>query len=187
MSGIAIIDLEGVKAGYELDNESVFGNIVAWNASNPDGLVIIEDIASYSGKAGQSTIDTVKYIGVLEYLLAGAVIDYDTILRWEVKKWVYDTYPAIAKPRIDKRIAVLAKIEARKAAELLEKKNKVWIPPRRNNTFVYVDDRIIIASMKEYWGLATPKPGKCGEYGLSGHSWQALAAGTVYSCTLPLT
>lgn len=154
-------------------------NISIFGINNPDGLVIIEDIASYSGNAGQSTIDTVKYIGVLEHLLVGAIIDYDTILRWEVKKWAYDTYPAIAKPRIDKRIAVLSKIEARKVAEAKEK-GKVLTFRKRNNTFVYVDDRIVIACMKEYWNISTPKPGKCGKYGLSGHSWQALAAGTVY-------
>jgi hypothetical protein len=50
-------------------------------------------------------------------------------------------------------------------------------------TMHYVDDRIVIYAMKEWWGIKTPKPGKSNEFGLKSHSWQALALGTMYVAT----
>jgi hypothetical protein len=50
----------------------------------------------------------------------------------------------------------------------------------RKASFHWVDDRVVIAVMKKFWNIPTPKPGKKNIYGFSEDSWQALACGTYF-------
>ena len=109
-----------------------------------------------------------KFIGVMEYRLKLAGIAYKLVKRWEVKRWAYSTYPDICIPRAEDKIR---RIDQRtKSGEY------------RRPSFAYVDDRAMVAVMKEYWKLPTPKPGKSHGHGLTStsHAWQALAAGTTF-------
>jgi hypothetical protein len=124
-------------------------------------LVIYEDIQYFSVRLGQHVIDTAKLIGKFEYRMTEAGIKYDSVKRWQVKKWVYDTYLDIAQPRIEKKIE----------SGRITKENGEFVKSK----FVFVDDRIVCAAMRKHWKIPTPKPGQESMYGLSKHSWQALA------------
>lgn len=165
-SGIVV--LNGLKIAYadNISNDEVIDRIIGEKITDRNVKVLIEDIKPSGIRLMQPTIDTCKFIGVLCNTLEKNDICYELITRNEVKLWAFNTYPYIVLERINKKI---------------EYKNK------RNNdgklrrpSFVYVDDRIIIAVMKEHWNIGTPKPGKRNGHGLSRHSWQALGVASCY-------
>lgn len=149
-----------------LDNWAIVDHLVT-EASDGQTSVVIEDIAPYSLKLGLSTINTIKYIGQLEYALKKAGIAYALIPRWKVKEWVFNRYNEIVVPHIEKKIA---------KAGLISKKTG---EPRKPS-FQFVDDRLVIKAMKEHWCIETPKPGKSNRFGINKHAWQALGLATTY-------
>lgn len=163
-------------------NSRLFTTMLEECATGFQSFVLIEDIKPSGVALKQSTIDTCKFIGVLEYRLESAQIDPQMIARWEVKEWIFEKFPEIAIPRINKKIAAKGKWEACdiKTRELIRitKKGHTWKP--RKASFIFVDDRIVIACMKSYWNIATPKPGHSNIFGLKEHSWQALAVASVW-------
>jgi hypothetical protein len=128
--------------------------------------VLIEDILPYSQTLKMQVIETCKLIGQITYRLRNARVEYSEIGRHAVKKWVYDTYPGIVLPKIQ------AKID-RKGG--LRKDGKPLTA-----SFMWVDDRIVAAAMREHWGIKKPKPGHKNEFGISKHSWQALGLATYW-------
>jgi hypothetical protein len=154
------------------------------------GKVVIEDIKPYDGKFSLQAIETCKYIGVLQYLLKRARIRSQTVSRGEVREWVFETYPYIAIPRIEKKIlyaherAMKLNAENEKAGK--RKRVRGYMNQdgtMRKPSYVWVDDRIVIACMKLRWDIETPLPGKQNRLGISQHAWQALAIATYWlSC-----
>jgi hypothetical protein len=130
-------------------------------AANVGVHVLIEDVRPYGVRLSQDLLDTTKWIGVLEYRLESLNIAYTLIPRSTVKKWVFDTYPEISIPRIEKEI--ICRNHKRKDGEYCKPSAK------------YINDRMVIAAMKEHWKIETPKPGKTNRFGISKHAWQALA------------
>jgi len=111
-----------------------------------------------------------------------------------VRKWVFDAFPDVCMPAIDKRIAYLDEYGKRKNEELRvggkKQKYRRYITKSgelRKASFHYVDDRIIIAAMKKLWNIPEPKPFKSNIYGLKEDSWQALALASYYLYGLPTT
>lgn len=165
-SGLVEIRHGVIHRAWDADNEAVLDFLVCWCLqTGEDGIVLYEDVMLYGAKAGKDVIRTIKFIGVLERELAFRAHNYKAVFRWEVKKWVYDTWPDLCKPRVDKKIGLIKKREPGK---------------NPNNTFILVDDRIVIAAMKLMWGIETPKPGQRTLHGLSVHSWQALAVASLF-------
>lgn len=176
ISGVVVLYNGKIHQADNLDNDKVMRLITDCNDFGDEIIVLIEDIKPYSLKMGQSVIETIKYIGELEYCLKTAKIGFKSITRNEVKKWIYDTFPQICVPRIDKKIEYLTKLKESKGEKGLRSANG----DLRKSSFVFVDDRVIIAAMKDYWSIPTPKPGKTNQYGLSAHAWQALATASKY-------
>lgn len=165
-SGVVVIN--GLKITYaaNLLNRDVLKLIKATKKEHKDLVVLVEDIKPYSISLTQSTIDTCKFIGRVCFFMEAGRVTHELITRHQVKKWVYDQFPTVVLERICKKI---------------EYKNK------RNNdgklrkpSYVYIDDRIVIAAMKDLWKIETPKPGKRNSLGLTSHSWQALAVASVW-------
>lgn len=130
------------------------------------------------------TIETAKLIGELKYRLKNELyVDFILIPRFDVKRWVFNTFPELVLDRINKKIEYLDIQGQRLGRKRYRRKKDGEL---YKATLHYVDDRIVIAAMKEYWKLKTPKPGKSNEFGLKSHSWQALAVGTTYLATLTL-
>lgn len=159
-SGVVVV--KGLKIAYaaNIPNAEVLKLVKATKKEDGGLVVLVEDIKPYSVSLTQSTIDTCKFIGRVCFFMEAGRVKYELITRHQVKKWVYDQFPTIVLERVCKKIAY---------------KNK------RNNdgklrkpSYVYVDDRIVIAAMKDLWKIPTPKPGKKNILGLSDHSWQAL-------------
>jgi hypothetical protein len=123
-------------------------------------------------------IDTCKFIGELVYRLRSEFkkAEYVLVTRNQVKKWVFDSFPEISCDRINKRIEYLDGYRTGRGEKGIRKKDGTLRLP----SFHWIDDRVCIAAMKKFWDIPTPKPGKKNVYGLSTHSWQALALGTYW-------
>lgn len=165
-SGVVVI--KGLKIVYaaNLENKEVLKLIKATKLEDKDTLVLVEDIKPYSLSLTQSTIDTCKFIGKACFLMEAGRVKYELITRHQVKRYVYDWFPTIVLERVCKKI---------------DYKNK------RNNdgklrkpSYVYVDDRIVIAAMKDLWKIETPKPGKRNSLGITAHAWQALGVASFW-------
>ena len=135
--------------------------------------IAIEDISGYSVPLSKDVIETCKFIGELVYRLrvTPSVAAISQIPRATIKKAVFDGLPGVCIPRIEKKMALLHNRKVRKGERGLMKQDGTMYLP----SFKYVDDRIVIAAVKEVLKIPTPKPGKRNIYGLTGHSWQALA------------
>jgi hypothetical protein len=171
ISGLIIIDGDQVVVAENIINAFLFDRISAYHSKLLDGgrtrpAVVIEDMAPYFSRLKPEVIGACKFIGELAYRLKEAAIRFEYLYRTQVKKFAFDAFPEVAIPRIE------AKIKARKK---LTKAGEPFKP-----SFVWVDDRIVIACMKEYWQIETPKPGHSNRLGVSKHAWQALALATLY-------
>ena len=182
ISGVAVIMLskDGLgKAqliGFNEPNSTLISKIkeyyVKWNT-----VIVVEDILPYRQKVSLNVIATCKFIGELNYRLnkqLKAPVKY--IGRGKVKKWIFEAFPAICVDRIDKRIAYLDDYGEKNDKKRYRNKDGGI----RKASFHFVDDRVVIAAMKEFWKIPTPKPGKKNELGFSSHSWQALGLATHY-------
>lgn len=165
-SGVVVV--KGLKIAYadNLQNVEVLKLIKSTKKEYVDVVVLVEDIKPYSISLTQATIDTCKFIGRVCFFMEAGRVKYELITRHQVKRWVYDQFPTIVLERICKKIAYK------------DKRNNDG--KLRKPSYVYVDDRIVIAAMKDLWKIETPKPGKRNSLGITGHAWQALGVMSVY-------
>jgi len=145
--------------------------ILEYKKSEPDILVIIEDMRPYNMRVTDNVINTIKYIGQLEWRLATLGINYKLFPRWVIKQWVFDRCNDMAVAEVKKKIEYIA--------SRLEIKNGAPVP-RRKPSFVYIDDRIVEKAIKLWWKIGKPKVGDRTPFGLKTHSWQGLAMATFY-------
>jgi hypothetical protein len=140
-------------------------------------LVAVEDIRPYSGKLTMQVIGTCKFIGEISHRANTGLKTYlELITRYDVKKWVFDAFPEICLPRLEKKIAYRDGWMKSKGRKGLTNKDGNLRKP----SFIFVDDRIVQAAMASYWKIEKPKPGKTNPTGLKTHSWQALAVATCF-------
>jgi hypothetical protein len=179
-TGICVVSDGKIVYAANVLNEDVIDNIEQ-QLHLGKLTVVIEDIKPYSVSLGQSTIDTIKFIGELQYRLRESKIDYVLVPRYDVKKWCFDNFPEIVLPRIEKKILCSEKRENKKTEEGKKGKNyRTKEGELKTPTAIYCDDRIIIAVMKKYWNIPEAKVGKSNIYSLKEHSWQALGAVTTF-------
>lgn len=165
-SGVVVI--KGLKIAYAatLKNVEVLKLIKSTKKEEVDLVVLVEDIKPYSISLTQATIDTCKFIGRVCFFMEAGRVKHELITRHQVKRWVYDQFPTVVLERICKKIAYK------------DKRNNDG--KLRKPSYVYVDDRIVIAAMKDLWKIETPKPGKRNSLGITGHAWQALGVASVF-------
>jgi hypothetical protein len=163
-------------AGFVIDNNILVDKIKEYYVKyNP--TVVIEDIRPYNSMMSMQVIRTCQFIGELKYRLQNELqLKIHMVTRGDVKKWVFTRFPGLCKERIDQKIQYLDDYGERKGKKRYRNKDGEL----RKATFHWVDDRVVIAAMKEYWKIPTPKPGKKNLYGFSSHSWNALAAGSCF-------
>lgn len=136
----------------------------------PNVKFVIEDIRPYSLRLTPEVISTTKFIGEAYYRLKTALsCDCELVSRFEVKKWVFDTFPEVVVPLIEEK--------TRKANMKGKMMSKDGTP--RKPSFISVDDKIVIKAMKSYWEIPEAKRGYGYQYGLKDHSWQALGLATM--------
>jgi hypothetical protein len=131
-----------------------------------DFKVVVEDMRPYNMRITDGVINTIKYIGQVEWRLKMLDIQFTLIPRWEVKQWVFTRFREMAE------VEIVKKIEYSR-----ERKKKLGLYMRADvpaQTFVYVDDRIVQKAMRGLWRIPKPKVGQKATYGLKDHSWQAL-------------
>lgn len=171
VSGICVLKDTKVLHASNTPNTEVF-DLIKELCGGHSATIVIEDIAPYAMRLRPEVIATCKFIGELSYRLRAAGLDnLAFVARNQVKKWVFDAFPAICMPRIEEKIARLHRWRLGKGMKGFETKSGAI----RSPSFVFVDDRVIIAALKEMLNIPTPKPGKSNKYGLKSHSWQALA------------
>ena len=181
VSGVAVITTNSIEYAGIVENSLIIDKVREF-LDNGAFIVLIEDIRPFKTGLAMQTIETAKLIGELKYRLRIELqADYLLIPRFDVKKWVFNWFHIQASELISKKIEYLdLQGERLGRKRYRNKKTGEFYKP----TLHYVDDRIVIAAMKEYWGIKTPKPGKSNEFGLKSHSWQALALATMYIDTM---
>ena len=171
-SGVLVMEMAEcgytIKEALNLDNEAVIDKIQAFVGVH----VVVEDIAPYTGQLSPYLIQTIKYLGELEYRLKAAGISYNLLPRSAVKEWCYNQYKEIVEPLIGLKMTKRANKDGGSA---LYKKNGELKRP----SFVWMDDKIIVACMREEWSVPAISSRRQ-KYGLKDHSWQALALLTTY-------
>lgn len=165
-SGVIVVKWLKIAYAANLQNIEVLKLIKATKKEDRDVVVLVEDIKPYSVSLTQSTIDTCKFIGRVCFFMEAGRVEYKLITRHQVKRWVYDQFPTVVLERICKKI------------EYKNKKNNDG--KLRKPSYVYVDDRIVIAAMKYLWKIETPKPFQKNVFNISAHAWQALAVASVW-------
>lgn len=154
--GVSVIRGGIIVGAWNIPNEEVYSKITPYVLNN-GCKVVIEDIRPYAIRLNMQVINTCKQIGEMTYRLkVVAGIDVTLVARNEIKKWVFDTFPDVVMPLVEKKVA------------------KKYVD--RKPSFVFVDDKIVTEAMKYHFGIKLPEPGKGYQYGLKEHSWQALAA-----------
>jgi hypothetical protein len=198
-SGLCVVQNGKIAYADNLPNAEVFDAICVW-VNKGDVTVVIEDVKPYAVEMGKQIIDTIKFIGVLQYRLDEAGIRHTAIFRWDVKVWCFKYFPSLVLPRIEQKIIAAEKRKKKEFEALIEeldiedaeyesKKKKLqkkanWYRKSdgtlKSATPHYVGDREVIVVMKEHWQIPTPKGGKKNIYNLRDHSWQALICATLY-------
>jgi len=166
-SGIIIFEEGKIQQGDNIENEKLFSLIDQLTLFDKEVKleVAYEDIRPFTSRFNMNTINTIKMIGRLEYILGQRMVSYKSITRNEVKNWIYNRYYGISLPLVMQKI------------QKSNKKRKDGSD--RRPSFVYVDDRIVILAMKSHWAIDVRKGGKT-PLGIKKHAWQALAAATFY-------
>ena len=172
------------RCAFNLRNDYDLYDIITNYSLHSDLTIVIEDIKPYSLKLTPDVIETCKFIGELNYRLKVASgFKVVMVSRYDIKKWVYDTFPLVCEPLID------LKIEKKMySACLLADRSEIRVDTRGRNkrkaSFIYVDDKIVTESMKHLYGLEKPKSGKGYKFGLRTHAFQALACASFYDKTM---
>jgi len=175
-SGLCLLKGTNILSASVENNAKLVAKIKELLCGNP-ATIIIEDIYPYSVQLKPEVIATCKFIGEISYRLGQIKgVDVQFIPRNTVKKWVFDRFPDIVLPRIGKKINYLDGYRIGKGLKGLRTKTGELRKP----SFQFVDDRIVISSLKELYSIPDPKPGKSNLYGLKDHSWQALAAASCF-------
>ena len=157
---------------FNEEPNSVYKRITSLCGANKIDIVI-EDVYPYSNRLSPDIIETCKLIGELRYRFSKckSVSSVHFIPRSTVRNWVYNTVPDVVIPRVIARMEYMDKQKIKQGKKgLRTKEGKLYEP-----SFNYVDDRIVVAAMKELYKIPTPKPGKSNIFGLTKHNWQAFA------------
>lgn len=148
-------------------SEKVWSNI-QYFLLHQELTVVIEDIRPYSLRLTPQVIETCKWIGEAVFRLkSGSNAIVELIVRSEVKKWCFDTFPDVCLPLIEKKILKKGYINRETGAP-------------RKPSFIFVDDKIVTECMKVNYKIPMPKSGFGYQFGLKEHSWQALAIAAVF-------
>lgn len=170
-SGIVILLNKKIVCGFNEPNNSVLSKISSFiDVGNT--IVVIEDVRPYSKPLSMQTIDTIKYVGELQYRLLNELqLPFELITRSEVKQWIFDRFPLLCTDRVDKKIARLHEAKRLKGEKGYRNKDGTMRKASHN----FVDDRIIQLCMQLHWGMV----GK-NKLGIRTHVWQALACASTY-------
>lgn len=166
-SGICVLVSGKIKYAAIIPNNEVYG-VVSEMAQQSTAEIVIEDIAPYRQPVSMALIETAKFIGELRYRLKEFTLHF--VPRGDVKYWVYEAFPEIAIPRVEKKMLLVDKTKVRQGKKGLRNKEGIMRKP----SFNYVDDRIVAAAMKFLFKVPDAKVGHSNIYGLAKDSWQAL-------------
>ncbi len=178
--GVCLLDEEGQIIEAFNTEYPVLWNKVKEYYVKYNMTVVIEDILPYAMRLTPQVIDTCKMIGEMVYRMRKEFkFRVEMVGRYEVKKWVFDSFPEVVTPmiakKIDKGMFLSCRVSDR-VIEFLDGNGK----QRRKQSFVYVDDRVVVEAMKVLYSIEMPPPGSGYKYGLKNHSWQALAAASLF-------
>jgi hypothetical protein len=113
-----------------------------------------------------NTINTIKMIGRLEYVLSARLVTLVPITRNEVKNYVFTKFYDLVVDGINKKIEKLKRVR---------KNGEAYKP-----SFHYIDDRLVQKAIAFRYEQKKPKPGKTNPLGLRSHAWQALGVAGVF-------
>lgn len=187
--GVSLLSHTGsIEMCFDEKSGDVFRRIMDISSGFSTIEVSIEDIVPYSKmplRMNQHVIETCKLIGELTYRFRNekSVVAVNLVPRFRVKQWIFDSFPDVVLPRIEKKMLGLDRRNVAKGKRGLRRSDGELRAP----SFVFVDDRIVIAGLKKLHNIANPKPGKPNILGLKStdHAWQSLAVNSYnFSCKI---
>lgn len=120
--------------------------------------VVYEDIRPFTSRFNMDTINTIKMIGRLEYVLKSKLVSFRGITRNEVKSYYFEKHKSAVWGDIEKKIAKKGRV----------KKNGEPVSP----SFTYMDDRTVGKCVRLEFNIPA---GQKNKYKIKAHAWQALA------------
>jgi hypothetical protein len=175
---VIALNENGIREAYNIANEKVFDFIYKESLLCQKFLVVVEDLMMYNLKTGgDSFIKTAKFLGQIEWRLKDVDIKFNLIPRWEIKQWIFLQYRTIVEPMILDNMRRSTDRKKKKA----EDAGIVFKARNASPTFVYVNDRCVIAAMRKRWGIEPCKGGRSKPlYNLKDHGWQALGLASYF-------
>lgn len=179
--GMVVLDDTEIVAVFNIISFNLYSKITKYLLHN-NCEIVMEDIRPYSTPLTPQIIDTAKFIGEACYRLQDALGKPVNLMpRSDVKKWVYDSFPEICAPFIQKKMMKkvfdACDVSSRKDTRVYGD-GELWKP--KKGSFVYVDDKIVTEAMKSHYKIPMPPPGSGYQYGLKDDAWQALAVATCW-------
>jgi len=162
--GIAVLDSGQIAYAGNVECDQVFAKIQRFLIF-PSVTVVVEAIRPYSLRLTPNVINTCLWIGEALFRLKCVLNDGQIIYtpRSEVRKWIFDSYPAIVLPLVESKI-----LAGLKSGKYALKDGGI-----RKPSWAFVDDGIVKKIMKFIYQI--PDDQKRNRFGLSEHSWQALS------------
>lgn len=182
-SGMVVLDDCRIVVALNVANVAQVYDKISKYSLNCNLTIAVEDIKPYSLRLTSQVIDTCKFIGELTYRLRNeAGINVVMVSRYEVKKWIFDSFYDLCLPFIDKKIHKkgfdASDIETKLPVRVWSD-GEVW--KARKASFVFIDDKIVTEAMKQLYKIPLPNKGKGYQFGLQTHSWQALATASYFA------
>lgn len=182
-SGLCILDDYNIIGAFNLQNDYALFDKVTTFSVHSKLTIVIEDLKPYTLRLTPQVIDTAKFIGIcVDRLKNHAGLNIELISRYEVKRWVFDTFPEVCLPIIDKKndkkVFDACDIKTKEIVRIDDKGRT-----KRKSSFISVDDKVVTECMKYYFNIKQPKARQRYEYGLQTHSWQALATALCFKKT----
>jgi hypothetical protein len=171
---VAVLDNGLITAAFDTLQGDLWDKVTSF-LIHPNCTVALEDIRPYSLPLTPQVVDVCKFIGEAGYrlrMVCGKKFQLAT--RGDVKKWVFDTFPEVCRPKIeakiDKKLFDACEILTRQQVRVNEAGR-----PARQPSFNYVDDQIVKVAMREMYAIGRKKKGERAPFGVESHSFQALA------------
>jgi len=171
VSGVAVLEDGKIIYAANLANTDVLSQIQTL-CEHPEVYLAVEQLAAYRGRLSPATLLTAQWIGELIYR-ARVELFIEPILefRSSIKRWLFDTCPEVAIPRLKTRMLAIDRRNVAKGKKGLRRADGEMRLP----SFSFIDDQIVMGLVAAILKMPKRIPFQKNIYGLSAHSYSAAA------------
>src|ERR1700735_3514132 len=108
-SGVIVLEDGYIRQGYNLPNTEIIEFVYAESLDCKKLTVIVEDVRPYRMRITDGIIQTIKFLGEIQWRLQAMGQKFELIPRWEVKQWIFLQFKVMAVTEIENKIVRAAK------------------------------------------------------------------------------